>query len=184
MPRCTRLRIPPRIFLDLLDEEGGRPKASVLGLGVKTTLQNACLVSGFLAHLDDFDDTFLPTVFHPSAPAIPLALAIAEHRHLSGRAFLIACALGLDADAMARAFGLAGTQASALRETFGTMTKAFHPGRAASHLTAAFAVGAAEVGRGGDSRYLATFGDRLTYPRGMLCLTPLSDRQVAPEKVD
>jgi 2-methylcitrate dehydratase PrpD len=39
--------------------------------------------------------------------------------------------LGLDADAMARAFGLAGTQASGLRETFGTMTKAFHPGRAA-----------------------------------------------------
>jgi 2-methylcitrate dehydratase PrpD len=32
---------------------------------------------------------------------------------------------------MARAFGLAGTQASGLRETFGTMTKAFHPGRAA-----------------------------------------------------
>jgi 2-methylcitrate dehydratase PrpD len=32
---------------------------------------------------------------------------------------------------MARAFGLAGTQASGLRETFGTMTKAFHPARAA-----------------------------------------------------
>lgn len=161
----------PRIFLDLFDEEGGKPQASVLGFGVKTTLQNACLVNGFLAHLDDFDDTFLPTVFHPSAPTIPPALAVAEHRRLSGRAFLVACTLGLevscrvaqavqavrhgavwhmtgtvgpfgaaaaagrllglDAGAMARAFGLAGTQASGLRETFGTMTKAFHPGRAA-----------------------------------------------------
>lgn len=161
----------PRILLDLFEEEGGHARASVLGFGVKTTLQNAALANGFLAHLDDFDDTFLPTVFHPSAPTIPPALALAEHHHVSGRAFLTACALGLeiacrvasvvqavrhgavwhmtgtvgpfgaaaaagrllglDAGAMARAFGLAGTQASGLRETFGTMTKAFHPGRAA-----------------------------------------------------
>ena len=39
--------------------------------------------------------------------------------------------LGLDAPTMAVAFGLAGTQAGGLRETFGTMTKAFHPARAA-----------------------------------------------------
>ena len=39
--------------------------------------------------------------------------------------------LGLDAGVMATALGLAGTQASGLRETFGTMTKAFHPARAA-----------------------------------------------------
>jgi 2-methylcitrate dehydratase PrpD len=160
-----------RIFLDLFEEEGGHPKASVLGFGVKTTLQNAVMANGFLAHLDDFDDTFLPTVFHPSAPTVPPALALAEYRHMSGRALLTACALGLevscrvasavqavrhgavwhmtgtvgpfgaaaaagrllelDTNAMARAFGLAGTQASGLRETFGTMTKAFHPGRAA-----------------------------------------------------
>jgi 2-methylcitrate dehydratase PrpD len=160
-----------RIFLDLFEEEGGQPQASVLGFGVTTTLQNAAMANGFLAHLDDFDDTYLPTVFHPSAPTVPPALALAEYWHTSGRAFLTACALGLevscriaqvvqavrhgavwhmtgtvgpfgaaaaagrllglDADAMARAFGLAGTQASGLRETFGTMTKAFHPGRAA-----------------------------------------------------
>jgi flagellar capping protein FliD len=39
--------------------------------------------------------------------------------------------LGLDASTMAVTFGLAGTQAGGLRETFGTMTKAFHPARAA-----------------------------------------------------
>ena len=167
-----RRRIPQfASLLDLFEEEGGKPQASVLGLGATTTLQNAAMANGFLAHLDDFDDTYLPTVFHPSAPTIPPALALAEYRHTSGRDFLTACALGLevscrvaqvvqavrhgavwhmtgivgpfgaaaaagrllglDADAMARAFGLAGTQASGLRETFGTMTKAFHPGRAA-----------------------------------------------------
>jgi 2-methylcitrate dehydratase PrpD len=39
--------------------------------------------------------------------------------------------LGLDADALARAFGLAGSLAGGLRENFGTMTKPFHAGRAA-----------------------------------------------------
>jgi 2-methylcitrate dehydratase PrpD len=160
-----------RIFLDLFAEEGGNPQASVFGFGAKTTLQNAAMLNGFLAHLDDFDDTYLPTVFHPSAPTVPPALALAEYRHRSGRNFLTACSLGLevacrvarvvqavrhgavwhmtgivgpfgaaaasgrllglDSGTMARAFGLAGTQASGLRETFGTMTKAFHPGRAA-----------------------------------------------------
>jgi 2-methylcitrate dehydratase PrpD len=161
----------PRILLELIAEEGGHPQASVLGVGVKTTVQNAALANGFLGHLDDFDDTFLPTVFHPSAPTIPAALALAEHARASGREFLVACTLGLevacriaklvqavrhgavwhmtgtvgpfgaaasasrllglDTDATARAFGLAGTQGGGLRETFGTMTKAFHPGRAA-----------------------------------------------------
>lgn len=160
-----------RIVVDLIEEEGGHAQASVLGFGLRTTVQNAALANGLLAHLDDFDDTFLPTVFHPSAPTIPAALALAEHRRASGREFLVACTLGLevacriahlvqavrhgavwhmtgavgpfgaaaaaarllrlDTDATARAFGLAGTQASGLRETFGTMTKAFHPGRAA-----------------------------------------------------
>jgi 2-methylcitrate dehydratase PrpD len=39
--------------------------------------------------------------------------------------------LGLNADHMAHAMGIAGTQASGVREVFGSMTKAFHPGRAA-----------------------------------------------------
>ncbi|HEY8286418.1 MAG TPA: MmgE/PrpD family protein [Chloroflexota bacterium] len=37
----------------------------------------------------------------------------------------------LDADTLARAFGLAGSLAGGLRENFGTMTKPFHSGRAA-----------------------------------------------------
>jgi 2-methylcitrate dehydratase PrpD len=39
--------------------------------------------------------------------------------------------LGLDEDALMRAMGLAATMAAGLRENFGTMTKAFHSGRAA-----------------------------------------------------
>jgi len=40
-------------------------------------------------------------------------------------------ALGLNHQKMAWAFGLAATQASGLREMFGSMTKSFHPGHAA-----------------------------------------------------
>ena len=39
--------------------------------------------------------------------------------------------LGLDATQMVHALGIAGTQASGVREVFGSMTKPFHPGRSA-----------------------------------------------------
>lgn len=160
-----------QMLLNVLAAEGGARHASVLGGTFKTNLQNAALANGLLVHLDDYDDTFFPTVLHPSAPTIPAALALAEKGHVNGQDFLIASILGLeatcraalaiqgvrhgavwhmtgtagvfgsasaagrllglDADTMARALSLAGTQASGLRETFGTMTKAFHPARAA-----------------------------------------------------
>ncbi|RPJ44445.1 MAG: MmgE/PrpD family protein [Betaproteobacteria bacterium] len=170
-----------QMLLDVFAAEGGARRASVLGAGFKTSLQNAAMANGLLAHLDDYDDTFFPTVLHPSAPTIPVALALAEQGRLTGRDFLVASLLGLEATCrvalaiqnmrhgavwhmtgtagvfggaaaagrllgmdvvhMACTFGLAGTQASGLRETFGTMTKAFHPARAAhSGLLAALLV--------------------------------------------
>ena len=160
-----------QMLLHVLMAEGGAKHASVLGGTFKTSLQNAALANGLLIHLDDYDDTFFPTVLHPSAPTIPAALALAEQGQRSGQDFLIASILGLEAtcraalaiqgvrqgavwhmtgtagvfgsaaaagrllglnaDTMAIALSLAGTQASGLREAFGTMTKAFHPARAA-----------------------------------------------------
>lgn len=160
-----------QMLLNVLAAEGGTKHASVLGGTFKTSVQNAALANGLLTHLDDYDDTFFPTVLHPSAPTIPAALALAEQRNRSGQDFLLASILGLeatcrtalaiqgvrhgavwhmtgtagvfgsaaaagrllglDAGTMAIALSLAGTQASGLRETFGTMTKAFHPARAA-----------------------------------------------------
>ncbi|MBV9783172.1 MAG: MmgE/PrpD family protein [Acidisphaera sp.] len=55
-----------------------------------------------------------------------------------GAAAAIGKLLGLDAQRMAWALGLAATQPVGLREMFGTMTKSFHPGRAAQNgMTAA-----------------------------------------------
>jgi 2-methylcitrate dehydratase PrpD len=64
--------------------------------------------------------------------------------HITGSAGVFGAAsaagkiLGLDETQMSWALGLAATQSSGLREMFGTMSKAFHPGRAAQNgLTAA-----------------------------------------------
>ena len=48
-----------------------------------------------------------------------------------GAAAAVGHAIGLDAQKMRWALGLAATQSAGLREMFGTMTKSFHPGRAA-----------------------------------------------------
>ncbi len=58
--------------------------------------------------------------------------------HITGTAGIFGAAaaagrlLGLDETRMARALGLAATQPTGLRVMFGTMTKSFHPGRAAA----------------------------------------------------
>jgi 2-methylcitrate dehydratase PrpD len=50
-----------------------------------------------------------------------------------GAAVAIATLRGLDVDRMVWALGLAGTQAAGVREMFGSMGKALHPGRAAQN---------------------------------------------------
>jgi 2-methylcitrate dehydratase PrpD len=163
---------PSNILAEWLQEEGGSPQATVIGRGLRTNLRNASLLNGYLAHLEDYDDTHFPTVIHPSAVVWPAVFAIAESRKLSGANALVAFVLGVEAccrvslsvhpwhydqgwhitstagvfgsvvgagrllglsvPQMTHALGIAGTQALGLRESFGTMAKAYHPGRAAS----------------------------------------------------
>ena len=159
------------ILMDVFREEGPKPQATIVGAGLRTSLQNAALANGYLGHFEDYDDTHFPTVIHPSSPTIPAALAVGEKLGSSGRDVLAAYVLGMEAccriglavhpahyDAgwhitgtcgvfgsaaaagrllgldglqMVHALGIAGTQASGVREVFGSMTKPFHPGRAA-----------------------------------------------------
>src|SRR6266542_6829807 len=160
-----------KIVLAVFGAEGGNGRARVWGTAERTTLQNAAFANGYLAHLEDYDDTHFPTVIHPSAPTVPAAFAAAEERGTSGRDLVAAIALGietacrvslavhpwhydegwhitgtmgvfgaavaagkllgLDEARLVACLGVAGTQAAGVREVFGTMTKAFHPGRAA-----------------------------------------------------
>lgn len=78
-------------------DEAAAPKASVVGASLRTSAFNAALVNGFLAHLQDYDDTHFPTVLHPTAPVWPAVLAAAEQFGASGKDALAAFALGAEA---------------------------------------------------------------------------------------
>ncbi len=85
------------ILTGLFDEEGGAESASLIGAASRTNLQNAALANGYLAHLEDYDDTHFPTVIHPSAPTIPAAFAVAEREGATGLDVLAATVLGIEA---------------------------------------------------------------------------------------
>ncbi|MCH8801930.1 MAG: MmgE/PrpD family protein [Chloroflexi bacterium] len=158
---------------------GGKPAATVIGRGFKTSAPEAGLINGAMSHALDYDDITFITKTHPSAVLIPAALPVAEEVGASGRdmllaylvGFEVACAvgdaispayyddlgwhptgplgalgaaaaasrlLGLDAEQTAMAISLGASQASGLRQNFGTMTKPFHAGHACkSGITAA-----------------------------------------------
>lgn len=162
----------PCIALDQVRDLGGRPQASVLVHGDRTSIPQAALVNGVMSHVFDFDDTHIPTVLHATGPIASAGLAVAEARGATGRGLLAAHAiafevsarvalalshahyeagwhmtgtagtlgaataaaqlLGLSPEQMVNALGIAATQAGGHREQFGTMTKSFHSGRAAS----------------------------------------------------
>jgi 2-methylcitrate dehydratase PrpD len=57
---------------------GGAAEATLLARSEKSGRASAAFYNGTLAHSLDFDDTHLPSIIHPSASAVPAALAAAE----------------------------------------------------------------------------------------------------------
>ena len=152
----------------------------VIGTSMRVPARFAAFANALAIHADDYDDTQLAVakdrvyglLTHPTAPALPPVLAIAERDRRSGADLMLAyqvgveveckvaeaifprhyqhgfhstatCGsigaaagaaklLGLDRETTRRAISIGATQAGGLRENFGTMTKPFHAGRAAS----------------------------------------------------
>jgi len=75
---------------------GGTKEASVPGSKLVTTVVNAALAGGMLAHADETDDSHAPSLTHPGCAIVPAALAMAERENASGTALLRAIALGYD----------------------------------------------------------------------------------------
>ncbi|MEX2599198.1 MAG: MmgE/PrpD family protein, partial [Dehalococcoidia bacterium] len=88
---------PVDILLEWTKEEGAAARATVIGRGLRTSIANAAMLNGYLAHLQDYDDTHFPTILHPTAPVWPAVLAMAEDRRTSGRETLAAFVLGAEA---------------------------------------------------------------------------------------
>jgi 2-methylcitrate dehydratase PrpD len=160
----------------------GKPQANLLGRRERFDILHAALINGISSHIFDYDDTHLKTIIHPAGPVVSAALALAQHKPVSGAEFLHAVALGIETECrignavfpshydmgwhitgscgvfgsaaacgkllglneqqMAWGLGIAASQPVGLKVQFGSMTKAFHAGRAAQNgLTAALMAG-------------------------------------------
>ena len=86
-----------RALTEWVRAEGATPRATVIGGRLQTSPARAAHANGFLAHLQDYDDTHFPTILHPSAPVWPAVLAVAEDTGASGRDALLAFAVGAEA---------------------------------------------------------------------------------------
>jgi 2-methylcitrate dehydratase PrpD len=74
-----------------LDRGGAR-----LALGRKATMRAAALINGAAAHTTEVDDIYRDGIYHPGAPTIPAALALAQARGASGEQFLRAVVVGYE----------------------------------------------------------------------------------------
>src|SRR5919198_1007969 len=84
--------------LATVEELGGSPQARVLGTAVRTSAPQAALVNGIASHVLDYDDTHLPSVIHPTGPAMSAALAVGEWKGASGRELVTAFAVGFEVE--------------------------------------------------------------------------------------
>jgi 2-methylcitrate dehydratase PrpD len=83
-------------FAEVARDTGGRPEASVIGFGFRTSSLAAVLANGAGAHALDFEDAYDGAPIHPSAASVPVALALAERLDASGQDMLTALAVGCD----------------------------------------------------------------------------------------
>jgi 2-methylcitrate dehydratase PrpD len=80
-----------RALAEELDRGGAR-----LALGRRATVRAAALINGAAAHTAEVDDIFRDGIYHPGAPTIAAALALAQSSRASGEAFLRAVVVGYE----------------------------------------------------------------------------------------
>jgi 2-methylcitrate dehydratase PrpD len=88
VPPATALE---RALADELDRGAAR-----LALGRPATVRAAAIINGSASHTVEVDDIFRDGIYHPGAPTIPAALALAQARGASGEAFLRAVIVGYE----------------------------------------------------------------------------------------
>lgn len=85
------------IATKLADSFKAGPVASIWGSrGVRTDAGLAALANGILANAADYDDTHKRALLHTGSVIVPVALALAEERRLTGRQVLTAIVAGYE----------------------------------------------------------------------------------------
>jgi 2-methylcitrate dehydratase PrpD len=88
--------VPPATLLEkAFADELGHGSASLVS-GTKAHPRLAALINGSAAHAVEIDDIFKDGIYHPGAPTIPAALAMAEAQGASGADFLRAVIVGYE----------------------------------------------------------------------------------------
>jgi 2-methylcitrate dehydratase PrpD len=88
--------LPPATLLErALRDELGHGRAR-LALGGAATVRAAALINGTASHTAEVDDIYREAIYHPGAPTIAAALALAQARQLSGEALLRAVIAGYE----------------------------------------------------------------------------------------
>ena len=88
---------PGKIMAKFVKEAGGKPEATVLGTGVRTTPVLGALANGTLAHALDYDDMGGGGFGHPTCLLLPPLISLGERMKISGKDILSAYVVGFKA---------------------------------------------------------------------------------------
>ncbi len=86
----------PATLLRIAVQGDGDGRARLLPDGRASGVRSAALINGTAAHTIEFDDIYSPGLYHPGAPIISAALAMAEHQQCSGAELLRAIVAGYE----------------------------------------------------------------------------------------
>jgi 2-methylcitrate dehydratase PrpD len=75
----------------------GPHQAGLLGRRERLDIMNAAMINGISSHIFDYDDTHLKTIIHPGGPVAASLVAFSEYHPVSGKDFLNALVLGVEA---------------------------------------------------------------------------------------
>jgi len=90
------VQAPATLLGSALADEVGSGCAALIPSGKRVTARAAALINGSAAHTIEFDDIYRDALYHPGAPTIAAALAIAQQRHASGELLLRAVIAGYE----------------------------------------------------------------------------------------
>ncbi len=79
---------PASLLAVALRDERGAGLATLIPSGQKIGSRAAALINGCAAHTIEFDDIYRDALYHPGAPTIAAALAVAQERRIDGDLFL------------------------------------------------------------------------------------------------
>jgi 2-methylcitrate dehydratase PrpD len=87
---------PVKMMLEVVNAMPGKPECTVIPDASKNIPLLAALINGASSHMVEMDDLHRPSIFHPAAPIIPAALALAEREERSGRDLIAAIVAGYE----------------------------------------------------------------------------------------